>query len=150
MKIRIDFVTNSSSSSYIVISHNEKDVKIPNLSGCQLKIGEIGDTEFGWDETWYGGFHTRLNFAMLIAEYFKEQHPEWVAMLYQMVKINTKCESIENIIVDDCTPPRDKIWGYIDHQSVDMDNADMFSSQENLFSFLFNEKSGIQGGNDNS
>lgn len=156
MKVRTDFVTNSSSSSYIIIGKGDKDDNIKALAYIAKKYGELsiggnlgGTTEFGWEVVKYDTLYDRINFAWLIAKYNETDHADWMVMLMDCLKKRTGCENITSHITMDYDHEEDKVWGYIDHQSVDRDNFRMFDSEEDLDDFIFSDKSYIQGDNDN-
>jgi hypothetical protein len=80
MKIRNGFVSNSSSSSFLVISTNSEEYRPTfKYEGVDLNIPEDfgGNTEFGRENVNYTDFGSRLNFALMLAEswdrYEKEQ-----------------------------------------------------------------------------
>ena len=136
MKTRHGFVSNSSSSSFIVIG--TRDFEHPtNYIDSTYTVFENGTTDFGWDVTTYRGMDTRINFAWLQAKY----NPSWMEMLEEVMKEHLGCSEIVEIDAD----------GYIDHQSAacEGENTEMFETRETLARFLFSPDSCIEGGNDN-
>lgn len=142
MKIRNSFVSNSSSSSFIVISNGPISTRsIP----IDFVIGEDGNCEFGWEfDRWYD-FNSKLNFAYLQSK----DNSDWRQMLLKVLRdcgaVNISC-CLSNDYGRD-----GKRWAYIDHQSAACEgrNTEMFDSEEQLIRFLFCPNSYIQGGNDN-
>lgn len=147
MKKRLNFVSNSSSSSFIVIKKGKKD-KIKKHSRKKLIVPSIyGDSAFGWDEHTYYDFYTKLNFCVFQCLYvWHGQGEEWFEMLKEVIqsklKLELELEKGENVYDYD---------GYIDHQSSSYEgrNTKMFNNKEDLETFLFSSSSYLQTGNDN-
>jgi hypothetical protein len=154
MKIRSGFVSNSSSSSYIVIA----DSTNPMTNGLwqreyplsTLDVRYIGGKrKFGWEVEHSGDFPSKLWFAYMQAVYAKR--PEWVKMLEEV--ITEVIPHIEKIV----WPVNFQDWksedyGYIDHQSAayeDGINTEMFDDPNTLKKFLFHPYSYIKTDNDN-
>ena len=138
MKERIGFVSNSSSSSFIVIGNGESEgyfVKPEVSDGC-IVFGKKGETEFGCGPERITDVFSRINFAHIQAE----NKPEWQEMIDDIIKNEIGCDTI--------------LWelsGYIDHQSsaCEGSNVEMFNSEDSLRRFLFCDDSFIQLDNDN-
>lgn len=140
MKKRITFISNSSSSSFIVISNDDLD---------QLKDEDVlevptvrGEYEFGWQEERYDDFYSKLNFCVLQCQaVWNTKGEEWFKMLQDVVK--------EKLNID--LKITNGVSGYIDHQSsaVEGSNTEMFDNKEDLKQFLFSSGSYIQNDNDN-
>ena len=144
MKIRTGFVSNSSSSSFIIIDASEGycDFEGP------LSFGNIGTTEFGWGPEIVKDVHSRINFAYLQARYSKDR----LKMLEKVIHDHSGLkEKITWNITDECWPKDKKVWGYIDHQSAASEgvNLEMFEDEKALKDFLFGEGSKIVLDNDN-
>lgn len=141
MKIRNGFVSNSSSSSFIIIGKKIKNHILPE----GYIIGEYGETEFGWDPEKHYNIHSKINFAYLQALTNKE----WMNMLYNMLKKH----GVKNIMIGITEDYNKKTgrWAYIDHQSHASEgrNIEMFNDEESLERFLFSDDSYIQCDNDN-
>jgi hypothetical protein len=148
MKIRNKFVSNSSSSSFIVIDScaDETEVeRLRNLYGNKeiLTIGPtFGCNKFGWEYGEYFDFEDKLMFALLQAKYVRETYPKWMIMLHGVLKNALNVKEIQWTCADE---------GYIDHQSASYEgeNTEMFISEDKLRSFLFSKQSHIETGNDN-
>ena len=148
MKIRMGFVSNSSSSSFVVIDTTGNYCDIPlQLSKKELLVGRnLGETEFGWGQEVLYDCGSRINFAYIQATYMNNQ--EWLQMLEEVIKKNSKVETIKMLISEDYDSDN---WGYIDHQSSALEgvNTEMFVDKMELKYFLFGEKSKIVLDNDN-
>lgn len=160
MKVRQGFVSNSSSSSFIVIKNN--NLVIPEFSEDILEVPESfgGNLEFGWGPNDHFDFGSKLNFAYMQTQYRgQEVEPllekamnaldietnPWLNLLETVLKENLRVKEIEwNIDMEN-------IQGYIDHQSNASrgENTEMFDSAEALKNFLFSQDSIIHEDNDN-
>ena len=76
MKIRNGFVSNSSSSSFVVIGSG--NIRIPKFNKKVLMVPEDfgGNTEFGWEETRYSDLGSKINFAYLQTQYIDDYKSE--------------------------------------------------------------------------
>lgn len=158
MKIRSGFVSNSSSSSFIVISQSGKDETQElheKYSTTTLVVdGNLGHTQFGWEFEEHAGFGSKLIFAYLQAYYLIENEDErgktWLTMLEEVVKETLGVKKIEWDITTRYNYDEKK-WAYIDHQSASIEgmNTEMFVDKKSLKLFLFNTYSYIRTGNDN-
>lgn len=138
MKIRNGFVSNSSSSSFIVIGKNYNKF---NTYNDTYTIFENGETEFGWDFTKYDDIDDRINFAFLQAEYIGKED-----MVTECIKEAT---GVKNVAVLSHNGDNE-VYAYIDHQSVGDENVRMFANKDTLKRFMFCNDSYIKTGNDNS
>lgn len=140
MKKRITFISNSSSSSFIVISDYELDQLNEDVS--LLVPTNKGEYEFGWQQRRYNDFYSKLNFCVLqCLEIWNTNGEEWFEMLKEVVKDKLNL----NLELDKHTT------GYIDHQSSASEgsNTEMFYSKHDLAQFLFSSYSYIENDNDN-
>ena len=147
MKIKTDFTTNSSSSSFVVIDKSGEMV-IPKF-GEKLVVDEnLGEVEFGWGPEKIYDVGSRINFAYLQSLY---GHPEWVGMLENVIRDVTGVKEIAWQLVDSYAPETGFSRGYIDHKSAagEGENTEIFDSEKNLKEFLFGKNSHIVLDNDN-
>ena len=140
MKIRIGFVSNSSSTSFVVIGRSGT-LEMP--SGDNERICVTGSYQFG-----RSGYtrHTkgRIAFAWMQAQYQKRD--DWITMIKEVVKKVTGLElaCLVDPFADHCVSS----YSYIDHQSIGESN-EIFSSIDELKAFLFDKDSCIKMGDDN-
>ena len=146
MKVRLGFVGNSSSSSFLIIGQTP-DVDLSSLPKTgKYVVGYEGETCFGWGPETITDVHSRINFAYLQTRYANRE--DWEVMLKAAlasampgVKIDTKS----------IVKAKDAYEAYIDHQSNagDGENIEIFASAEQLCAFLFNKNSVIEVDHDN-
>jgi hypothetical protein len=148
MKTRTGFVSNSSSSSFVVIRSgnyepykiNKDTIKIPDdFNNSTLK--------FGWGPGRITDTESKINFAYMQCRIANNN--KWLSMLEKVIKKECKVKKIIwNIAVNYMD---EGIKGYIDHQSSasEGENTEIFNSKEALTYFLFGAKSFIQLDNDN-
>jgi len=147
MKIRSGFVSNSSSSSFIVISQEGYQ---PFRLGSFVKIPDHfydSTYEFGWGPGRISDTESKINFAYL--QCLDVNNEEWLELLEEVLKEET---GVEKIVWNFAKSYEDRgIEGYIDHQSSagEGKNTQIFESKETLRAFLFNNGSYIQLDNDN-
>ena len=148
MKIRNGFVSNSSSSSFIVIADGDIHPKKYNRS--QLVIDKsFGKTEFGWGPEVIHNMEAKIIFSYLQARYMNKDG--WIKMLERVVRRHLGVKKI-TWRIDIAYGNDGEEHAYIDHQSSGLENAynvKMFDSEEKLKQFLFNNDSSINLDNDN-
>lgn len=158
MKTRTGYVSNSSSSSYIVIPDDVYNDKILSNSKDYNKIrtflnfsddndenglSEEGEMEFGWQMKNYHDLESKWNWLVLQAYYggnpFINIINDFLNNLHSNLKVNWA--KIEEQV--------DNVSAYIDHQSVEP--ADTFDkvNKIGIAEFLANEKCYIHNSNDN-
>lgn len=157
MKVRTGFVSNSSSSSFVVVSDGTLDQKTEDafMESTRKKHGKFvpfqnsAECEFGWEEKEYNDVDTKLNWAFLQAYYAKKQmaNEKPLALLRRLFKSH-------RIDIDECALNKavDSELAYIDHQSRCYEKGrhlDIFKSSVKLRSFLFDSCSRLVTGNDN-
>jgi len=147
MKIRNGFVSNSNSSSFIVIEPGNHVQLKDSCVNSEFIGGAEGESEFGWDPQDFYDSYSKINFAFLQSE----NNPVWRSMLVDVIKGQTGCSEISWLITSDWKEPNGTKHGYIDHQSAACEgsNTELFDSSDMLRDFLFNSNSYIHTDNDN-
>jgi len=152
MKIRSGFVSNSSSSSFIIITKNkDNEVRQPIAKGGILKIprDSIGETDFGRGAGTFHDFDSKLHFAILQALYTDVQ--DYIDMILSVLK--KKFVGVKDIVINlepDFYMEYDesKTYGEIDHDSVGNQYLEIFDTEDTLYNFLFMTDSYFHVGGD--
>ena len=163
MKHRNGFVSNSSSSSFIVLSHGNKRVD-PILPNNVLRIprSREDEDEFGWGRTHCSDFGSKLNYAYMQALYADDNFLK--ERLFKVLRANLGMDITieERLVLEDqffeSEAEEDAYYegnsiGRIDWQSTYGNSSvpvDLFSSEENLDNFLFNPDSYVTVGYEES
>jgi hypothetical protein len=145
MKIRLGFVSNSSSSSFVTVDARTGYDKL-YVDDNTLTVGQIGITEFGWGYEEINDMWSRINFAWLQTTY----NPYFMPMFETVIKENSDITKILSVISKKWDEPN-TVHGYIDHQSnaSEGENTEIFDSKEILRDFIFGSHSKITLDNDN-
>jgi hypothetical protein len=142
MKIRTDFVSNSSSSSFIVISNTNLEKLDFYGQIITVPSPEQGNCEFGWQFKEYYSFGAKLNFCALLItdakrlnrsiEYYKEyleNHniSNWEIdnikrMISGMQACYDKYENMQNMLIDVC-----KNMFNLNIEIIDPENEGLFA-----------------------
>lgn len=151
MKYRIGLVSNSSSSSFIIIdknSHYEAANDAEIFNHTLVITPNFCNMKFGWENVIYDSWREKLIFSYLQAKYVNNQ--QWLDMINDVMCEHLGIKNIKwNINIDDyCSW---NTYAYIDHQSASYEgkNIEMFENKDVLKNFIFRRNSYIQGGNDN-
>jgi hypothetical protein len=142
---RLGFVSNSSSSSFLVT--NVKDGYVTPDWDRVLNAGyELGETCFGWGPERIDDIGSRVNFAYLQTLYAENE--DWKEMLYEVIRENSKVKVLD---LSSLYKAHERCEAYIDHQSNAGDgmNTEIFESKQTLKDFIFGKGSFIQLENDN-
>jgi hypothetical protein len=144
MKVRTGFVSNSSSSSYVIIGH-DKASQMTTLP-ADFTIGENGETEFGWGPCDIDDMDSRINFAWYQAH---ADLDTYLPML-QHVLGEHGVRELRCLLTTEWSEAGKKHI-YIDHQSSwsEGENMEIFDDAETLERFIFCKDSEIILDNDN-
>lgn len=169
MKIRLDFITNSSSSSFIAINHESYNNNYSLIESEEDKdnfvLFESGNKEFGWEQREYKDMESKVNYILIqIADldyYSNKNNTGYFSRKISKELVQSYKSNIESILYENLGITKinwDKLKQliddssdiYIDHQSSFYENPYLEEFiMTRLEDFLFNDKSVIITGNDN-
>lgn len=151
MIIRSDFISNSSSCSFLVISDKGKRIKYNFNYQDILLPSDQGRMEFGREYVKISDIWSKLNFCAIqlidLNDIEKRNHKKSKPFSFYRCYNMLKEVCSEELKLDiSLAPSTDDLFCYIDHQSsiTEGANMEMFESKENLISFLTNDESYIQ------
>ena len=141
MKTRLGFVSNSSSSSFIIVGYEKNNDTLDHYTP------DAGEYEFGWGPDTAQDIHSRINWMMITAGDDESK----IDMIKDIIKKHQKEDSEEGFNrIDKLVNSEDySDFAYIDHQSFG-EGAELFSNENELERFIMNSGSYIKIGNDNS
>jgi hypothetical protein len=170
VKIRFGFVSNSSSTSFVVIEKG--DLELPHdFYDSELNIPQDFPSsyyEFGWGPGVHSDVGSKINWAVLQLLYYEEED-KLLEKAYQAIgSKGREFQLLEDVLkerfhiskvnfnlttsYDEAKHNSNKIEAYIDHQSAsceDPGQMHIFDSKEKLEQFLFCPASFVEEDNDN-
>lgn len=166
MKERLGYVSNSSSSSYIVIpdkfvpiaGKQNENGSSDDESYLSMKLwfdfseekdwhglfynGKRGETQFGWQCINYHGFETKWNWLVLQAYYGGDKYmrimDDFLETVHPALKINWSM--IDSLV--------ESMRAYIDHQSVKAEKTFDAVNSIGIDEFLLNKECYVHNSND--
>jgi len=150
MKTRSGFVSNSSSSSFIIMGDTKNKLLVPTLPNDEiLTIPDDfgGKQKFDWEVEWSSDFQSKMNYCIVQAMQDEKVMEKVKSALEEFLNV----DEIKINLTNDWDKMNNKNWAYIDHQSsISEGEAQIvFISKENIINFIFNPESKILMGNDN-
>lgn len=159
MKIRKGFVSNSSSSSFVVLGKNINEENKVQLASHLWKFMNEDDRltyfpehSFGWEVVKYYETITKFDWALIMTTCLNdERRTNFIIAInhsLQDYKIQIDMEYLNHI--KEIYDSWDTEHAYIDHQTMEkIRNHELFDSEDDIIRFLFSSESYIQNTNDN-
>lgn len=157
MKKRLGFVSNSSSSSFIVISDDYNEYFMEEFKQEYEQYFDYENnfiyrpkTQFNWSFVIYDKMNEKFDWCCLMLYYIQHEpiYEEYYQNFYSFMK--ELFPDMNQCIYYDESDEWDCDDGYIDHQSYEIEeNWKMLESVESIKNFIFGN-SRVYGGNDNS
>lgn len=143
MKVRLGYVTNSSSSSFVAIIKEEPDIDEIRKSFDEIKLGNVGEIRFTIEFVKVSDFYSKLNFIALQILYSEDEK--------QNVNLNIDRKTLNDMIEKDLLKRlnwshleylKSKYDAYIDHDTINNKVVDLILKDINhLKRFLYSNKS---------
>ena len=151
MKFRSDFVTNSSSSSFIAVCKTADECSLKEVDDYINSLEDPNyfflfldsNVQFGWEHRKFNNIKDKLNWLILQGYYFVELQEAVDEIVYKYAHVKVDWDLLDQYIKENNA--------YIDHQSWIGENYDVeqFFRYGNIEQFLTNPNSVIITGNDN-
>ena len=150
MKARASYVSNSSSSSFIVIP---KDVQPSDIDYQKMAVAfafdqdvnswsglfPFGCDEFGWQTAKYFDLESKWNWLVIQAYYGGDEYKAIIDDFLKSIDANLR---VDWTMMASC-------GAYIDHQSVDPEGQFAEVGKIGIGEFLINDRCYVKNGNDN-
>ena len=141
-------VWETNSSSCHSLSINDTNILLDYLIPDEYGEVTIEPGKFGWEWEKFNDAATKASYCLTGIQYVKDEEVA-LSNLREVIQEHTLCNQVNLIIPNG--DYESKSYGYIDHQSIDEGQMDdLLFDKTKLHNFIFNKKSWLFLGNDNS